>query len=152
MTRFTPLLASVVLLACASAPSPRTEAAGAPAMSCDALQRAADSVASRQSDPAAGAAAIAAAFKVSPPVADVGNPTPATPRGDDVPPSGFARMRYLVDAAGRVDTTTIAVLVVNHQAYGAAARRAVARFRFRPATLAPGCPVRFLATQEFRWN
>lgn len=49
---------------------------------------------------------------------------------------GDVRVRYIVSAAGRVDTTTVHVLRSTHPGFTAAVVEALARMRFHPATIA----------------
>ena len=69
--------------------------------------------------------------------------------GLQAPPAGRVVLQFVVDTAGAVEPATVRVREATHPAFAAAARAAVAQWRFRPATLAPGCPVKFLVTAPF---
>ena len=58
---------------------------------------------------------------------------------------------YVVDTAGRVDTTTIKVLGSDHPRFTESVRTALAEARFRPATRG-GHTVRQLVQQRFRFK
>lgn len=61
---------------------------------------------------------------------------------------GLVRVRYIVDMTGRVDTSTVHVLRSNHPMFTAAVVDALARMRFRPATIARK-PVSQVVEQDF---
>ena len=64
---------------------------------------------------------------------------------------GAVEATYVVDAAGRVDTTTIQVMRSDHPRFTESVRRALAEARFRPATRG-GKAVRQLVQQRFRFK
>ena len=64
---------------------------------------------------------------------------------------GAVEASYVVDAAGRVDTTTIRVLRSDHPRFTESVREALAEARFRPATRG-GKAVRQLVAQRFRFK
>jgi TonB family protein len=64
---------------------------------------------------------------------------------------GQVEATYVVDAAGRVDTTTIRVLRSDHPRFTESVRVALAEARFRPATRG-GKSVRQLVAQRFRFK
>jgi protein TonB len=64
---------------------------------------------------------------------------------------GAVEAEYVVDATGRVDTTTIRVMRSDHPLFTASVRVALAEARFRPAKRA-GKAVRQLVQQRFRFK
>ena len=64
---------------------------------------------------------------------------------------GLVVAAYVVDAAGRVDTTTIKVLESDHPRFTESVRTALAEARFRPAKRG-GKSVRQLVQQRFRFK
>jgi TonB family protein len=64
---------------------------------------------------------------------------------------GQVEATYVVDAAGRVDTTTIRVMRSDHPRFTESVREALAEARFRPATRG-GKAVRQLVAQRFRFK
>ncbi len=64
---------------------------------------------------------------------------------------GQVQASYVVDAAGRVDTTTITVLQSDHPLFTASVRTALGEMRFRPAKRG-GHTVRQLVQQRFRFR
>ncbi len=64
---------------------------------------------------------------------------------------GQVAAEYVVDAAGRVDTTTIRVLRSDHPRFTESVRTALGEARFRPATRG-GKAVRQLVQQRFRFK
>jgi TonB family protein len=64
---------------------------------------------------------------------------------------GQVMASYVVDTAGRVDTTTIKVLGSDHPRFTESVRTALAEARFRPATRG-GHTVRQLVQQRFRFR
>jgi protein TonB len=50
---------------------------------------------------------------------------------------GHARLRFVVDARGRVELATVEVVETSHPAFAAAVRAALPRMRFRPARIGP---------------
>ncbi|MDB4950948.1 MAG: hypothetical protein JWM27_3597 [Gemmatimonadetes bacterium] len=58
---------------------------------------------------------------------------------------GEARLQFVVNTDGRVDPATVTVVGATQPAFADAARRAVERFRFKPASMM-GEPVRVLIT------
>jgi TonB family protein len=64
---------------------------------------------------------------------------------------GLVRATYVVDATGRVDTTTIRILSSDHPRFAASVQTALGEMRFRPA-MRGGKPVRQLVEQRFRFQ
>lgn len=64
---------------------------------------------------------------------------------------GVVRATYVVDATGRVDTTTIRIISSDHPGFTASVQTALAEMRFRPAKRR-GQPVRQLVEQRFRFQ
>jgi TonB family protein len=64
---------------------------------------------------------------------------------------GQVEAAYVVDIAGRVDTTTIRVMRSDHPRFTESVRAALAEARFRPATRG-GSAVRQLVQQRFRFK
>jgi TonB family protein len=64
---------------------------------------------------------------------------------------GQVEATYVVDATGRVDTTTIQVIQSDHPRFTESVRTALGEMRFRPAKRA-GKPVRQLVGQRFRFR
>lgn len=64
---------------------------------------------------------------------------------------GAVRASYVVDATGRVDTTTIRILSSDEPRFTASVQTALAEMRFRPAKRR-GKPVRQLVEQRFRFQ
>jgi TonB family protein len=64
---------------------------------------------------------------------------------------GNVRARYVVDTAGRVDSTTIEILSATHPAFALAVLEAAPRMRFRPA-VAAGRKVAQLVEQNFEFR
>ena len=64
---------------------------------------------------------------------------------------GQVEAEYVVDIAGRVDTTTIRVMRSDHPRFAESVRAALAEARFRPATRG-GKAVRQLVAQRFRFK
>ena len=90
------------------------------------------------------------AFEVEEPVAIAGEapppPYPATLDSAGIP--GQALLQFVVDTAGRADSSTIAALASSHPDFSAAARRAVLAWRFTPA-IREGRRVRQIAELPF---
>ncbi|MBA3889008.1 MAG: TonB family protein [Gemmatimonadaceae bacterium] len=61
---------------------------------------------------------------------------------------GSVRVRYVVDATGRVDTSAVRVLRSTHPQFTSAVLEALTRMRFQPATIA-STPVRQVVEQDF---
>ena len=53
-----------------------------------------------------------------------------------------ATLQFIVDSAGRVDSASVTVLQTSDSAYATVASAAVRKWRFTPARLAGGCPVK----------
>jgi TonB family protein len=64
---------------------------------------------------------------------------------------GLVRATYVVDATGRVDTTTIRIMSSDHPRFTTSVQTALAEMRFRPAKR-HGKPVRQLVEQRFRFQ
>jgi TonB family protein len=64
---------------------------------------------------------------------------------------GVVRATYVVDATGRVDTTTIRILSSDHPRFTTSVQTALGEMRFRPAKR-HGKPVRQLVEQRFRFQ
>ena len=64
---------------------------------------------------------------------------------------GVVRVTYVVDATGRVDTTTIRIMSSDHRLFTASVQAALGEMRFRPAKRR-GQPVRQLVEQRFRFQ
>jgi TonB family protein len=64
---------------------------------------------------------------------------------------GLVQALYVVDTTGRVDTTTIHVVLSDDPRFTESVRTALGRMRFRPAKRA-GQTVRQLVTQRFRFQ
>ena len=64
---------------------------------------------------------------------------------------GVVRTTYVVDATGRVDTTTIRILSSDHPHFSTSVQTALGEMRFRPAKRR-GQPVRQLVEQRFRFQ
>jgi TonB family protein len=64
---------------------------------------------------------------------------------------GLVRATYVVDATGRVDTTTIRIMSSDHPRFTTSVRTALGEMRFRPAKRR-GKPVRQLVEQRFRFQ
>jgi TonB family protein len=64
---------------------------------------------------------------------------------------GLVRATYVVDATGRVDTTTIRILSTDHPHFTTSVQTALGEMRFRPAKRG-GKPVRQLVEQRFRFQ
>ena len=64
---------------------------------------------------------------------------------------GLVRASYVVDATGRVDTTTIRIMSSDHPRFAASVETALGEMRFRPAKRR-GMPVRQLVEQRFRFQ
>jgi protein TonB len=64
---------------------------------------------------------------------------------------GKVEAEYVVDATGRVDTTTIRVMASDHPLFTASVRESLGEARFRPAKRA-GKAVRQLVQQRFRFK
>jgi protein TonB len=64
---------------------------------------------------------------------------------------GVVRVTYVVDATGRVDTTTIRILSSDHPRFTTSVQAALGEMRFRPAKRR-GQPVRQLVEQRFRFQ
>jgi len=64
---------------------------------------------------------------------------------------GLVRATYVVDTAGRVDTTTIRIMSSDHPGFTASVQTALAEMRFRPAKRR-GHSVRQLVEQRFRFQ
>ena len=64
---------------------------------------------------------------------------------------GLVRATYVVDATGRVDTTTIRIMSSDHPGFTTSVQTALAEMRFRPAKRR-GQPVRQLVEQRFRFQ
>jgi TonB family protein len=64
---------------------------------------------------------------------------------------GLVRATYVVDATGRVDTTTIRIMSSDHPGFTTSVQTALAEMRFRPAKRR-GHPVRQLVEQRFRFQ
>ena len=73
---------------------------------------------------------------------------PATLRDAGV--AGRAVLQFIVNTDGRVDPASIRVVSATHEQFGDASRRAVERFRFRPARI-NGTPVRVLISLPIDW-
>lgn len=73
---------------------------------------------------------------------------PATLRDAGV--SGEATLQFIVGTDGRVEPASIRVVAATHDQFGEASRRAVERFRFRPAKV-NGTPVRVLISLPINW-
>lgn len=73
---------------------------------------------------------------------------PATLRDAGV--AGRAVLQFIVNTDGRVDPASIRVVSATHEQFGDASRRAVERFRFRPARI-DGTPVRVLISLPIDW-
>jgi protein TonB len=64
---------------------------------------------------------------------------------------GLVIATYVVDATGRVDTTTIRIISSDHPGFTASVQTALGEMRFRPAKRR-GQPVRQLVEQRFRFQ
>lgn len=64
--------------------------------------------------------------------------------------SGEATLQFIVGTDGRVEPASIRVVSATHDQFGEASRRAVERFRFRPAKV-NGTPVRVLISLPINW-
>jgi len=64
---------------------------------------------------------------------------------------GLVRATYVVDATGRVDTTTIRIMSSDHPRFTTSVQTALGEMRFRPARRR-GKPVRQLVEQRFRFQ
>jgi TonB family protein len=64
---------------------------------------------------------------------------------------GLVRATYVVDATGRVDTTTIRIMSSDHPRFTTSVQTALGEMRFRPAKRR-GQPVRQLVEQRFRFQ
>lgn len=64
---------------------------------------------------------------------------------------GLVQAKYVVDTTGRVDTTTVRILISNDRRFTASVRTALGGMLFRPAKRA-GKPVRQLVEQRFRFS
>ena len=64
---------------------------------------------------------------------------------------GLVLATYVVDATGRVDTTTIRIISSDHPGFTASVQTALGEMRFRPAKRR-GQPVRQLVEQRFRFQ
>lgn len=64
--------------------------------------------------------------------------------------SGEATLQFIVGTDGRVEPASIRVVSASHDQFGEASRRAVERFRFRPAKV-NGTPVRVLISLPINW-
>jgi TonB family protein len=64
---------------------------------------------------------------------------------------GLVLATYVVDATGRVDTTTIRIISSGHPGFTASVQTALGEMRFRPAKRR-GQPVRQLVEQRFRFQ
>ena len=64
---------------------------------------------------------------------------------------GVVRTTYVVDATGRVDTTTIRIISSDHPHFSTSVQTALGEMRFRPAKRR-GQPVRQLVEQRFRFQ
>jgi len=64
---------------------------------------------------------------------------------------GLVRATYVVDATGRVDTTTIRIISSDHSRFTTSVQTALGEMRFRPAKR-QGKPVRQLVEQRFRFQ
>jgi TonB family protein len=64
---------------------------------------------------------------------------------------GVVRVTYVVDATGRVDTTTIRIMSTDHPHFTTAVQTALGEMRFRPAKRR-GQAVRQLVEQRFRFQ
>ena len=64
---------------------------------------------------------------------------------------GVVRVTYVVDATGRVDTTTIRIMSSDHPHFTTSVQTALGEMRFRPAKR-HGQPVRQLVEQRFRFQ
>jgi TonB family protein len=64
---------------------------------------------------------------------------------------GLVRASYVVDATGRVDTTTIRIMSSDHPRFTTSVHTALGEMRFRPAKRR-GEPVRQLVEQRFRFQ
>jgi protein TonB len=65
--------------------------------------------------------------------------------------AGEARLQFIINTDGTVDAASVQVVSSTQEAFGDAARRAVEKFRFRPATMM-GEPVRVLITIPIRFT
>lgn len=64
--------------------------------------------------------------------------------------SGEATLQFIVGTDGRVEPASIRVVSATHEGFGEASRRAVERFRFRPAKV-NGASVRVLISLPISW-
>jgi periplasmic protein TonB len=65
--------------------------------------------------------------------------------------AGEAQLQFIINTDGTVDASSVKVVSSSQEAFGDAARRAVERFRFRPATMM-GEPVRVLISIPIRFT
>ena len=65
--------------------------------------------------------------------------------------AGDAQLQFVINTDGSVDAASVKVVSSTSEAFGEAAKRAVERFRFRPATMM-GEPVRVLITIPIRFT
>lgn len=81
-----------------------------------------------------------------------GSPAPVYPSDlAEAGVGGLVRATYVVDTAGRVDTTTIRIISSDHPGFTASVQTALGEMRFRPAKR-HGKPVRQLIEQQFRFQ
>jgi TonB family protein len=81
-----------------------------------------------------------------------GSPAPVYPSGlAEAGVGGLVRATYVVDTAGRVDTTTIRIISSDHPGFTASVQTALGEMRFRAAKR-HGKPVRQLIEQQFRFQ
>jgi TonB family protein len=66
-------------------------------------------------------------------------------------PAATAMLQFVVNAAGLVDTTTVHVLSTSDSAYAKAAIAVLPKFRFTPASVAKGCPVKQVVQIPFEF-
>ena len=64
---------------------------------------------------------------------------------------GLVRATYVVDATGRVDTSTIRIISSDHPRFTTSVQTSLGEMRFRPAKRR-GKPVRQLVAQRFRFQ
>ena len=64
---------------------------------------------------------------------------------------GLATLRFVIDSTGRVDMSTVRVVISTHKLFAQAVITAMPKMKYRPASIA-GKPVRLLVQQSFTFQ
>ena len=80
------------------------------------------------------------------------NEMPRFPLGEPKRRYQQVTARYMIDTAGRVDTSTVEILTTSGEAFSRQVLLTLPTWRFEPAELVPGCRVPFRMTNNIVFN